>query len=110
MVEMYHHQAMWDTRQYPKMYKAFAEMWNTGKLWVSLDRVCFKPPSNQRFPDYDHKGFVHWDADPWRNDLPFGLQGVLVLEDTEEDQGGFHCVPGMHKYLRKWISGVEQPS
>jgi hypothetical protein len=60
-VEMYHQQAMWNTRQHPRIYKAFSELWNTGKLWVSIDRVCMKPPSNPNHKSYDHRGFVHWD-------------------------------------------------
>jgi len=110
MVELYHAQSMWDTRQHPKVYKTFVELWNTGKLWVSIDRVCFKTPYNANHKQYDHRGFVHWDMDPWQEKLPFGLQGVLVLEDTDENQGGFHCVPGMHKYLPEWIKSVEVPS
>jgi len=109
MIELYHDQAMWNTRQHPKVYKTFTELWNTGKLWVSVDRLCFKTPRNSNYKNYDHRGFVHWDLDPWEEELPFGLQGVLVLEDTEEDQGGFHCVPGMHKYLKEWIKNVPVP-
>ena len=39
----------------------FSELWNTGKLWVSIDRACMKTPSNPNYPDFDGKGFVHWD-------------------------------------------------
>jgi ectoine hydroxylase-related dioxygenase (phytanoyl-CoA dioxygenase family) len=66
-------------------------------------------PSNPQHKNFDHRGFVHWDLDPWEEEIPFGLQGVLALEDTEENQGGFHCVPGMHKYLREYIKKVPSP-
>jgi ectoine hydroxylase-related dioxygenase (phytanoyl-CoA dioxygenase family) len=35
--------------------------------------------------------------------MPFGLQGILYLTDTTEDQGAFTCVPGFHKRLAKWL-------
>ena len=58
---MYHQQSMWNTRQHPRIYRAFAELWNTGKLWVSIDRVCMKLPQNPIHTKYNYKGFVHWD-------------------------------------------------
>ena len=48
MVEIYQHQALWDNRQYPKVHQAFSEIWETEKLWVSLDRENMKPPSRKR--------------------------------------------------------------
>src|SRR5262249_11422473 len=39
--------------------------------------------------------------------LPFWVQGVLYLADTDEEMGGFQCVPGFHKNLEAWIA--EQP-
>ena len=30
-------------------------------------------------------------------------EGVLALTDTATDQGGFQCVPGMHRGLEEWI-------
>ena len=27
MVELYHHQALWDNRQYPRVHQAFADIW-----------------------------------------------------------------------------------
>jgi hypothetical protein len=41
-VELYHHQAFWNNRMHPRVYKAFAQLWNQEKLWVSLDRGCMK--------------------------------------------------------------------
>lgn len=127
MVEMYQHQAMWNTRQSPLLYQVFSELHGTEKLWVSIDRVNFKPPRHPDHPDYDHKGFVHWDADTTQPHLgrdgklvlhkdfyeknpgsdvkprSFWMQGVLYLADTAENQGGFQCIPGFHRNLDEWI-------
>lgn len=107
MIEMYQHQALWNTRQYPRMYQLFKELWRDEALRVSIDRVGMKPPRHPDHPDYEHKGFIHWDADTSRRPLPFFVQGVLALTDTEADMGGFQCIPGFHKNLEEWID--QQP-
>ena len=105
-VEMYHHQAMWDNRQHPRLYQAFAEIWGEEKLFVSMDKVGMKPPANPKYPDLNHT-FIHWDLDtselpsPLRR--PIKLQGVLMLEDTAENQGGFQCVPSLYRDLEEWL-------
>jgi hypothetical protein len=103
MVEIYHHQALWNNRQHPRVYQIFTEIRGTGRLWVTLDRACMKPPQHPAYPEYDHKGFIHWDVDTSKLPVPFGVQGVLYLTDTDADQGGFQCVPGMHRGLEEWV-------
>ncbi|GAB4464082.1 MAG: DUF1479 family protein [Armatimonadaceae bacterium] len=103
MVEMYQQQAMWDNRQHPKVHGIFADIFNNEKLWVTIDRVNLKPPQHPEYPEYDHKGFMHWDADVTRAaEMPFGVQGVLYLADTTEEMGGFQCAPGHHKVVMEW--------
>ena len=104
MIEMYQHQAMWNNRQDPRLYQVFAELLGIEKLWVSLDRVNLKPPSHPNHPEYEHKGFIHWDADTTNMNSTLEVQGVLYLADTDEDMGGFCCIPGFHKDLNKWIA------
>jgi len=41
--------------------------------------------------------------DPTDDEVPLQLQGALALEDTDETMGGFHCYPGMHRYLKDWM-------
>src|SRR6185437_7503795 len=103
MVEIYQHQSMWDNRQYPRLYEAFTEILGTRKLWVSFDRVGMKPPPHPAHPEYDHTGFIHWDVDTSKLPVRFGVQGVLYLADTAANQGGFQCVPGMHRNLEEWV-------
>lgn len=103
MVEFYHHQALWDNRQYPRVHRAFAEIWGDEKLWVSLDRANMKPPARQDRPEWCHEGMIHWDTDTAKATIPFGVQGVLYLTDTAENQGGFQCVPGFHRIFKDWV-------
>lgn len=108
-VELYHHQSFWDNRQYPRVYQAFCDIWQTEKLWVSIDRACLKPPSNPKYPKWEHKGFIHWDLNPWKP-ISFNIQGVLCLEDTDENQGGFQCIPGfINDKLREWTQENLEP-
>ena len=108
MIEMYQHPAMWDNRQNPKLYEAFTEILGTPHLAVSIDRVGMKLPRHPDHPDYDHKGFTHWDVDTAKLPTRLGVQAVLCLSDTDTDMGGFQCIPGFHKNLAQWIA--EQPA
>ncbi len=104
MVEIYQHQALWNNRQNPRMHALFTEILGAEQLCVTIDRVGFKPPYDPAHPDYDHKGFTHWDVDTAKLPVPFGVQGVLCLTDTSENMGGFSCVPGFHRGLEEWIA------
>ena len=104
MVEMYHYQSMWDNRQYPAIHQVFAEIFETEKLWVNINRTNFKPPADDRYPEFDHRGFIHWDVDIRKYpNIPFGVQGTLALTDTDDDMGGFQCVPELYKELDAWV-------
>ena len=114
MVEMYQHQALWDNRQAPRIHGALCDLFGREALWVSVDRANFKPPFRADHPEYDHKGFTHWDMDTDNlaeagfREKRFGVQGVLYLSDTTEAMGGFTCIPGFHNELESWIA--EQPA
>ncbi|MGY8827649.1 MAG: phytanoyl-CoA dioxygenase family protein [Candidatus Latescibacterota bacterium] len=103
MVEMYQHQALWDNRQHPKIHQAFSEIWDDEKLWVSLDRANMKPPARDDRPEWGHQGMIHWDVDTSEQPIRFGVQGVLYLTDTAENQGGFQCVPGFNNTFEEWV-------
>jgi hypothetical protein len=100
MLEMYQTQSLWNNRQYPRVHQAFADIWGTEKLWVSFDRANMNPPAR---PDWDYQGMVHWDIDTSLDPIPFKVQGVLYLEDTSADQGGFQCVAGFHNRFEEWV-------
>jgi ectoine hydroxylase-related dioxygenase (phytanoyl-CoA dioxygenase family) len=38
--------------------------------------------------------------------IPFGLQGLLYLSDTREDQGAFTLVPGFQNKIEAWINSL----
>lgn len=104
MVEVYNHQALWNNRQYPKVYNAFVDIWGTEKLWVTIDRA------NLNFPvrdDYEFKGFIHWDIDTSLSPLPVDVQGVLALSDTNDETGGFQCIPELYRNFDNWVK--DQP-
>ena len=94
MVELYHHQALWDNRQNPRIYEAFSELFGTSQLWYRIiDRVNMNPPVQR---ENAYEGFIHWDFDPHTWPIPLMVQGVLCLSRTTAEQGGFQCVPGSH--------------
>lgn len=109
MVELSHHQSLWDNRQDPNVYQAFTELLDEEALWVSMDRCNMTPPAREEHPELDNS-FLHWDADlsdegslkTGGSDLPYGLQGVLFLDDVSEDQGTFQCVPSVYRNLDEW--------
>lgn len=98
MVEVYNNQYLWDNRQHPKVHSAFADIWGTEKLWVTIDRANLNLPIR---PGYAYKGFIHWDYDP--ETKPQNVQGVLALADQEdENMGGFQCVPELFRTYDTW--------
>src|SRR6185437_4250001 len=98
MVEVYNHQYLWDNRQYPKIHQAFADVWGTEKLWVTIDRANLNFPIR---PGHEYKAFIHWDYDP--ETKPQNVQGVLALADqTDENMGGFQCIPELFRTYDTW--------
>lgn len=99
MVECYNNQVLWDNRQNPDVYNAFVDIWDQEELWVTIDRANLNPPNKL---GREFSGFVHWDADTSLDPLPVNVQGVLALSDTNEETGGFQCVPELYRQLEVW--------
>jgi hypothetical protein len=99
MVEVYNHPALWNNRQYPKVYNAFVDIWGTEKLWVTIDRANLNFPVR---PGHPFKGFIHWDIDTSITPKPVNVQGVLSLSDTSEATGGFQCIPALYRNFDEW--------
>ncbi len=98
MIEVYNHQTLWDNRQVPKVHAAFADIWGTEKLWVTIDRANLNYPIR---PGFEYKAFIHWDYDP--ETKPQNVQGVLALADQMDDEmGGFQCIPELFRTYDSW--------
>jgi len=92
MVEVYNNQILWNNRQSERVHQAFADIWGTEKLWVSIDRANLNFPVR---PGYGQKGFIHWDYDP-ETDPP---------DQTDENMGGFQCIPELFRTYHQWKLG-----
>ncbi len=104
IVPLHHHQALWDVRQLPSVYELFTEVYETPELWVTMDRVSFKAPADERWPDSSRMSPFHWDGDPRQKQLM--VQGLVFLTDTEPHQGGVAFLPDLYKQLDAW---TEEP-
>jgi hypothetical protein len=103
MHQFFHHPALIEVRDSPRIHRAFAELWDTADLWVTVDRVSFNPPerSGWTFPGPR----LHWDVS-LELPIPFGLQGLVYLTDTTAEQGAFTCVPGFHRRIQGWLQSL----
>ncbi|MET8554325.1 phytanoyl-CoA dioxygenase family protein [Streptomyces sp. NPDC004959] len=114
-VEAYHHELMWRNRQSRRVYEAFADVWDCDELWVTLDRLNLNPPNiktrDRSLIEYRPTGFdidLHWDVDSTRVIPPQRVQGILALNDTVPEQGGFQCCPELFRQFDRWKA--EQPA
>lgn len=100
MVEIYHHQTLWDNRQTQRIYDAFVDIWDREDLWVAIDRANLNPPK----PGATSKdGFIHWDVDTSQDPPPIGVQGVLSLDVQDGETGGFQCAPYLFQHFDDWV-------
>jgi hypothetical protein len=114
-VEAYHHQLIWDNRQTSRVYDAFADVWDCEELWVTLDRLNLNPPNrgtrSRSLIEPTDEGFdieLHWDVDTTLGVLPQRVQGILALNDTRPELGGFQCSPELFRQFDEWR--ITQPA
>ncbi|MGW3289210.1 phytanoyl-CoA dioxygenase family protein [Streptomyces sp. NPDC001002] len=108
-VEAYQHQLMWDSRQTQRVYDAFVDVWDCEELWVTLDRLNLNPPnvknrSRALIPSTE-EGFdieLHWDVDTTLGVPPQRVQGIIALNDTTAELGGFQCCPELFHRFDRW--------
>ena len=103
MAQFFHHPALGANRESRRAHKAFAQVWNTADLWVSVDRVSFNPPERDgwRFAG----PHLHWDTS-LALPIPFDVSGLLYLTDTSAEQGAFTCVPGFQRRIADWLKSL----
>jgi hypothetical protein len=99
IVPMWGHQAEWEIRQLPSLYRLWSGLWGQDALFVSLDMVRFTPPRHRPSPATPLP--IHWDHDPYEENLR-SFQGVVALTDTGRGQGGFRCVPSLYSDRARW--------
>ncbi|QDQ15060.1 phytanoyl-CoA dioxygenase family protein [Streptomyces spectabilis] len=114
-VEAYHHQLIWDSRQTPRVYDAFVDVWDCEELWVTLDRLNLNPPNvknrSRSLIAPTDTGFdieLHWDVDSTLSVLPQRVQGIIALHDTGTELGGFQCSPELFRRFDRWK--LDQPA
>lgn len=103
MLQLYHHPALEQTRRSERIRKVFGELWGHRRLFVSTDRTSFNPPENDHWKFYWPN--LHWDTSV-AQPIPFGLQGLLYLSDTAQNQGAFAVVPGFHRTIGEWLASL----
>jgi hypothetical protein len=99
MVEIYNHQYLWDHRQHQRVYDSFVDIWDEERLWVTIDRANLNTPNRSARA---FGGFIHTDVDTTLDPLPVNVQGVLSLVDTDDETGGFQCVPEQFRSFDEW--------
>ncbi|WP_431784483.1 phytanoyl-CoA dioxygenase family protein [Streptomyces chumphonensis] len=114
-VEAYHHQLLWDSRQTQRVYDAFVDVWDCEELWVTLDRLNLNPPNtgnrDRALIEPTEQGFdieLHWDIDTTLGVPPQRVQGIIALNDTRPETGGFQCCPDLFRRFEEWK--VDQPA
>jgi hypothetical protein len=109
IVPVHQAQAFWDIRQWPVVHAAFAELWGTERLWVSMDRGVFKVPLSKQHPAHVDGSVLHWDADP-RGPSSWMYQGMLFLTDVGRGAGSFECVPSIFRGLEQYFAAHPGPA
>ena len=102
IIPLHHHQALWNLRQHPGLHDVFSLLYGTRNLFVSNDRVSFKPPLAEETSSWRREP-IHWDCDPWTF-KGLGMQGLVYLSDTDANQGAFACVPSIYQNLSQYLS------
>ncbi|RUT69622.1 phytanoyl-CoA dioxygenase [Flavobacterium cupreum] len=104
MLNFSDHETLNRNRFSPRIKKAYEQLYNTTKIYKTIDKVSFNPPENDSFVFLGSP--LHWDTS-LRQPIPFGLQGLLYLTDCGIHDGAFHCVPGFHNEVKDWLKNLE---
>jgi len=104
MLNFSDHETLNKNRFSPRIKKAYEQLYNTDKIYKTIDKVSFNPPETA---DFSFLGsLLHWDTS-LKQPIKFGLQGLLYLTDCGADDGAFHCVPGFHNQINHWLDNLE---
>jgi ectoine hydroxylase-related dioxygenase (phytanoyl-CoA dioxygenase family) len=103
MLTFYHHPALVANRRSPRVRKAYEQLYGSTDLHRNIDKVSFNPPVTPSSPFMGSA--LHWDVS-LQLPIPFKMQGLLYLTDTDATNGAFHCVPGFHRNIESWMNSL----
>jgi len=102
----------WNNRQEPNVYRTFSLILGREDIWVRYDRsgimratkgIKLKDGTVMDKPEWKTKpNWLHWDQNPWKEPNFVRVQGLLALTDSNNETGGFHCVPGFTSRFFDW--------
>ena len=100
MVSFSDHETLNTNRFSLRIQKAYEQLYKTPQLYRTIDKVSFNPPETNSYTFLGSR--LHWDVS-LKTPIPYALQGLLYLSDCGSDDGAFHCVPGFHKEIERWL-------
>lgn len=105
MVQLFQHEQLEKNRLSQKVRMVYEQLWGRTDLWLNTDRCGFNSPVTE---SHTYQGFpLHWDVS-LKQPIPFGLQGILYLTDTAENQGALTLVPGFHNRIEEWLKHLPE--
>ncbi|KOP39751.1 phytanoyl-CoA dioxygenase [Flavobacterium sp. WLB] len=104
MLNFSDHETLNKNRFSPRIKKAYEQLYNSTKIYKTIDKVSFNPPETNEFTFLGSP--LHWDIS-LKQPITFGFQGLLYLTDCGIDDGAFHCVPGFHNKINDWLNDLE---
>ncbi|KQB42698.1 phytanoyl-CoA dioxygenase family protein [Flavobacterium aquidurense] len=104
MLNFSDHETLNKNRLSPKIKKAYEQLYNSSRIYKTIDKVSFNPPETDEFTFLGSP--LHWDTS-LKQPIIFGLQGLLYLTDCGADDGAFHCVPGFHNTINHWLNNLD---
>lgn len=106
MVQLFHAPGIAEIHASPRIHKAFAQLAGTADLVMTSDRCGFNPPVR---PGRPFTGIgLHLDLAGLRPPVSPGLQGILYLTDTTEDQGALRVIPGFQHRIDAWLESLPE--
>lgn len=103
MLNFSDHKTLNKNRFSPRIKKAYEQLYNSAKIYKTIDKVSFNPPETKDFTFLGSP--LHWDIS-LKQPITFGFQGLLYLTDCDSNDGAFHCVPGFHNKIDDWLDNL----
>ncbi|WP_394773193.1 phytanoyl-CoA dioxygenase family protein [Flavobacterium sp.] len=104
MLNFSDHETLNRNRFSPRIKKAYEQLYNSTKIYKTIDKVSFNPPETEEFTFLGSP--LHWDIS-LKQPITLGFQGLLYLTDCGIDDGAFHCVAGFHNNINNWLDHLE---